>query len=59
MLKRGYVGTYHQLSENHLDRYIDEISGCHNNRPADTINQIESAMSGMNGKRLTYRELTA
>ena len=59
MLKRGYVGTYHQLSEKHLDRYIDEFSGRHNVRPVDTINQIESVMAGMNGKRLTYQELTS
>ena len=59
MLKRGYHGTYHQMSEKHLDRYINEFSGRHNNRPADTINQIETVMAGMNAKRLTYQELTA
>ena len=59
MLKRGYHGTYHQMSEKHLDRYINELSGRHNNRPADTINQVETVMAGMNAKRLTYQELTA
>ena len=44
MLKRGYDGTYHQMSEKHLDRYINEFSGRHNNRPADTINQIETVV---------------
>ncbi len=59
MLKRGYHGTYHQMSEKHLERYINEFSGRHNSRPADTINQIETVMAGMNAKRLTYQELTS
>ena len=25
MLKRGYVGTYHQMSVKHLGRYINEF----------------------------------
>ena len=25
MLKRGYVGTYHQMSPDHLHRYVNEL----------------------------------
>ena len=32
MLKRGYVGVYHQMSVKHLDRYVTEFSGRHNSR---------------------------
>ena len=32
MLKRGYMGTYHQMSVKHLDRYGNEFSGRHNGR---------------------------
>ena len=27
MLKRGYVGTYHQMSKKHLGRYVHEFAG--------------------------------
>ena len=47
------------MSEKHLDRYINEFSGRHNGRPADTIDQMHAIVAGMVGKRLRYRELTA
>ena len=34
LLKRGYHGTYHHMSEKHLNRYIGEFSGRHNIRTA-------------------------
>ena len=40
MLKRGYVGTYYQFSVKHLDRYVSEFEGRHNNRPAETADQM-------------------
>ena len=43
-LKRGYHGTYHKMSEKHLDRYVSEFAGRHNHRPLDTIDQM-SAMA--------------
>ena len=57
MLKRGYHGTYHHMSEKHLDRYVSEFAGRHNSRDADTINQMSTMVQGMKGKRLTYAEL--
>ena len=57
MLKRGYYGTYHRLSPKHLDRYVKEFSGRHNNRPLDTINQMSAMVRGMCNKTLTYKEL--
>ena len=59
MLKRGYQGTYHHLSEKHLDRYVAEFAGRHNVREFDTITQMSQLAKGMVGKRLTYRELVA
>ncbi len=59
MFKRGYVGTYHQVSVKHLDRYVNEFAGRHNARPLDTIEQMEALTHGMVGKRLAYRDLTA
>ncbi len=33
MLKRGYDGTYHQMSPKHLGRYVGEFAGRHNDPP--------------------------
>lgn len=57
MLKRGYQGTYHHMSEKHLDRYVSEFTGRHNDRKADTIDQMKAMAHSMDGKRLRYRDL--
>ena len=59
MLKRGYVGTYHQMSANHLPRYVNEFAGRHNDRPTDTRDQMRHIVKGMEGKRLKYDDLIA
>ena len=59
MLKRGYMGTYHKMSVRHLDRYVAEFEGRNNDRPYDTIDQMEMTVRGMEGKRLRYADLKA
>ena len=59
MLKRGYHGTYHHMSEKHLGRYVTEFAGRHNTREANTVTRMQSIVAGMVGKRLMYRELVA
>ena len=59
MLKRGYQGTFHHFSEKHLDRYVGEFAGRHNDREADTIDMMGGMAQGMVGKRLKYRDLIA
>ena len=59
MLKRGYIGVYHQMSVKHLPRYVAEFEGRHNSRPMDTAEQMCIMARGANGKRMTYAELTA
>ena len=58
MLKRGYHGTFHHLSEKHLGRYVREFAGRHNVRDLDTIAQMSMLVRGMVGKRLRYVDLT-
>ena len=57
MLKRGHDGVYHHFSPKHLDRYITEFEGRHNNRPMDTADQMARMAQGADGKRLPYAEL--
>ena len=57
MLKRGYQGTYHQMSPKHLNRYVAEFAGRHNIRDFDTVVQMSMMAKGMVGKRLRYKDL--
>ena len=57
MLKRGYHGTYHHISPKHLDRYVAEFSGRHNQRPLNTADQLGRVAAQMDGRRLPYTAL--
>ena len=59
MLKRGYIGVFHQLSAKHLNRYVAEFVGRHNIRLLDTLDMIRSMIVGIIGKRLPYKTLVA
>lgn len=59
LLKKGYHGTYHHMSPKHLDRYINEFEGRHDDRNSDTEDQMGHIALGTRGKRLKYKELTA
>jgi hypothetical protein len=68
ILKRGIVGTFHHVSEQHLQRYVTEFDFRYNHRESkeridgkwvktghnDVERTIEIA-KGIGGKRLTYR----
>ena len=59
MLKRAHKGTYHKISKKHLNRYVNEFVVRNDLREADTINQIEIIVAGMNGRRIMYRDLVS
>ena len=59
MLKRAHKGVYHKISAKHLQRYVNEFSGRHGVRDADTIDQMGAVARGMARKRLSYRDLVA
>ena len=59
MLKRAHKGIFHKLSHKHLQRYVDEFAGRHGVRELDTIEQMESVVIGLVGKRLMYGNLIA
>ncbi len=58
ILKRGLYGTFHNVSEKHLQRYADEFDFRWNHRVAlgctDT-QRADAALKGIAGKRLMYR----
>jgi hypothetical protein len=58
ILKRGIVGTYHHVSQQHLGRYLAEFDFRYNERIALGVNdaeRVEKSIAGIVGKRLTYR----
>ena len=63
LLKRGLKGTYVAVEPFHLDRYVTEQVFRYNNRttkdnPLDDADRFTLAVSQIEGKRLTYAELT-
>ena len=57
LMKRGYHGTYHHMSEKHLDRYVAEFEGRYNQRPMDTIEQMALMVRMAERKQLRYMDL--
>ena len=57
MVRRGYDGIYHHISEDHLHRYINEFAGRHNTRNMDTIEMMGEVAENMIGQRLMYKDL--
>ena len=57
LLKRGYHGTFHQMSREHLFRYVNEFATRHNIRKRDTLEQIDYVVDNMEGRRLKYADL--
>ena len=55
LLKRGINGTFHHVSEKHLDRYIDEFVHRYNWREMDDVQRTIKAIKGAPGKRLYYK----
>ena len=59
LLKRGLVGTYHHVSEAHLQRYCTEFDFRFTHRYATDADRADAALKQIAGKRLTYRRTNA
>ena len=60
ILKRGISGVYHHVSEEHLQRYVDEFDFRFSNRKSlgiDDAQRAQKLLSGVVGKRLTYQTI--
>lgn len=58
LLKRGYHGTFHVMSAEHLPRYVDEFANRNNARGMTTEAQIADTLKATEGRKLPYRKLT-
>lgn len=66
VLKRAHYGTFHHLSKKHLSRYVGEFVFKANTKELPAfdvlgtecgITTVRAHMAGMEGRRLTYKEL--
>jgi transposase-like protein len=55
LLKRGIVGTFHQVSKKHLPLYLAEFDHRFNHRKSTDGARTVSALKCAEGKRLTYK----
>jgi transposase-like protein len=62
LLKRGLVGTFHHVGEQHLQRYVNEFDFRWNTRTKlgySDADRTNVALKNIGGKRLTYRRIDA
>ncbi len=58
LFRRGYTGTHHYMSHKHLHRYANEFAHRLNSGPGNDFDIIGETISGMEGRRLTWKDLT-
>lgn len=58
LLKRTLRGTYVSVEPFHVHRYVDEQNYRFNNRDGNNIERLVKIISGVAGKRMTYKRLT-
>jgi len=56
LLKRGILGAFHHVSEEHMQRYLDEFDFRWTRRKEDNGNNTLEAIQGAWGKRLRYKD---
>ena len=56
LLKRGVYGTFHNISEAHLHRYLAEFDFRANTRDLSDDERAALLLAGAQGKRLLYRQ---
>lgn len=57
LLKRGLIGTFHHVGEQHLQRYVIEFDFRWNHRKTTDKERADALLTGVGGKRLQYRRL--
>ena len=58
IFKRGMTGIYQHCGQRHLKRYLVEFDFRYNECGLIDLERAETALRGIAGKRLTYRDLS-
>ena len=58
LLKRSVAGSYHKISEKHIDRYLDELEWRYNNRSNPYLFR-DTLVKLLGSSNLEYKELVA
>lgn len=56
LLKRGMMGSFHNVSEAHLFRYLAEFDFRHNHSHLDDAERADALLKAGKGKRLVYNQ---
>lgn len=56
LIKRGVMGTFHNVSRKHLANYLNEFEFRWNTRKMDDGQRVSKAIKQVQDKRLEYRE---
>jgi transposase-like protein len=56
LVKRGLIGVYHNVSREHLHRYIDQYDFLWNTRKMNDGERTVAAIQSAEGKRLMYKQ---
>jgi hypothetical protein len=56
LIKRGHIGAFHLMSEQHLHRYVTEFEFRWNRRKVTDGERMVDAIKGAKGKRLYYNQ---
>jgi transposase-like protein len=59
LFRRSVQGTWHWVSEKHLDAYTTECTWRHNRRHVSAATKFVQALGGLDAGPLSYRELVA
>jgi hypothetical protein len=57
LLKRGVIGTFHQVSKQHLHLYLAEFDHRYNHRKVTDGERTVAGLVKARGKRLTYKAI--
>ena len=57
LLRRRYIGIYHQMSVQHLYRYVNDFAHRHNTVNVGMLPSMMATIVGMAGRRLSCKEL--